>query len=159
MLLWMWIVVYFLDIISLYVFLVFYILLISFSSLTLLLFFFYSRIRLTRCALVTGVQTCALPIFISDVHSLGLQTAQGTVLTTGFYWDLDEATRAWSKRFFERRNVMPTMTHAGVYSSILHYLKAVKAAGTDEPLAVRSEARRVGKEWGSTCRSGWGPGQ
>ena len=83
-----------------------------------------------------GQKLAGLLVFISDVHSLGLKTAQGIVLTTGFYWDRDEATRAWSKRFFERRKAMPTMTHAGVYSSVSHYLKAVKAAGTKDPLKV-----------------------
>ncbi len=83
----------------------------------------------------------ALLMFISDVNSLGLNTAQGIVLTTGFYWDLNDETRAWSKRFFERRKVMPTMTHAGVYSAVMHYLKAVQAAGTKEPLAVMQKMR------------------
>ena len=85
----------------------------------------------------------ALLMFISDVNSLGLNTAQGIVLTTGFYWDLNDETRAWSKRFFERRKVMPTMTHAGVYSAVTHYLKAVQAAGTKEPLAVMQKMRDV----------------
>lgn len=90
-----------------------------------------------------GQRLAGLLIFISDVHSLGLDTAQGVVLTTGFYWDLDDETRAWSKRFFERRNAMPTMTHAGVYLSITHYLKAIEAAGTDEPLAVAAKMREL----------------
>lgn len=90
-----------------------------------------------------GQRLAGLLLFISDVHSLGLETAQGVVLTTGFYWDLDEETRAWSKRFFERRNAMPTMTHAGVYSSVTHYLKAIEAAGTDEPLAVAAKMREL----------------
>lgn len=86
-----------------------------------------------------GQRLAGLLLFISDVHSLGLETAQGIVLTTGFYWDYDDATRAWSKRFFERMKSMPTMTHAGVYSAVTHYLNAIKAAGTDEPLAVRAK--------------------
>ncbi|MGE0211207.1 MAG: ABC transporter substrate-binding protein [Parvibaculaceae bacterium] len=90
-----------------------------------------------------GQQLAGLLIFISDIHSLGLATAQGLVLTTGFYWDYDDATREWSKRFFERRKSMPTMTHAGVYSSVLHYLKAIEAAGTDEPLAVAAKMREL----------------
>jgi branched-chain amino acid transport system substrate-binding protein len=90
-----------------------------------------------------GQRLAGLLLFISDVHSLGLETAQGVVLTTGFYWDLDEETQAWSKRFFERRNAMPTMTHAGVYSSVTHYLKAIEAAGTDEPLAVAAKMREL----------------
>ena len=88
-----------------------------------------------------GKRLAALLMFISDVHSLGLNTAQGIVLTTGFYWDLNDETRAWSKRFFERRKSMPTMTQAGVYSAVMHYLKAVQAAGTKEPLAVMQKMR------------------
>jgi branched-chain amino acid transport system substrate-binding protein len=90
-----------------------------------------------------GQKLAGLLIFISDVHSLGLKAAQGIVLTTGFYWDRDEETRKWSKRFFERRKAMPTMTHGGVYSSITHYLKAVKAAGTKDPLKVAAKMREM----------------
>ena len=90
-----------------------------------------------------GQKLAGLLVFISDVHSLGLKTAQGIVLTTGFYWDRDEDTRKWSRRFFERHKAMPTMTHAGVYSSITHYLKAVQAAGTKEPLAVAAKMREM----------------
>jgi branched-chain amino acid transport system substrate-binding protein len=75
------------------------------------------------------------------VHSLGLAAAQGLVLTTSFYWDMDERTRDWSKRFFARHGAMPTMWQAGVYSSITHYLKAIDKAGTDEPLKVAEEMR------------------
>ncbi len=79
--------------------------------------------------IVKGGQTLAgLLVFITDVHSLGLQTAQGLVLTEAFYWDQNDQTRAWSKRFAERsRGNYPTMVHAGVYSAVLHYLKAVTA--------------------------------
>jgi branched-chain amino acid transport system substrate-binding protein len=90
-----------------------------------------------------GQKLAGLLVFISDVHSLGLKTAQGIVLTTGFYWDRDEATRKWSQRFFEHHKAMPTMTHAGVYSSITHYLKAVQAAGSKEPLAVAAKMRQM----------------
>jgi len=90
-----------------------------------------------------GQRLAGLLIFISDIHSLGLQVAQGVVLTTGFYWDMDDATRAWSKKFFDRHGAMPTMTHAGVYSSTLHYLKAIEAAGTDEALAVAAKMREL----------------
>lgn len=85
----------------------------------------------------------ALLMFISDVHSLGLETAQNLYLTEGFYWDLDNDTRAWSKRFFEKQKKMPTMVHAGVYSSVMHYLKAVKAANTDEAGAVMAKMREL----------------
>src|SRR5574337_822555 len=86
---------------------------------------------------VTPKQSLAgLLVFISDVHSLGLDTAKGMYLTTSFYWDLNDETRKWSKRFFERHKKMPTMVHAGVYSAVTHYLNAVKAAGTDAADAV-----------------------
>jgi branched-chain amino acid transport system substrate-binding protein len=82
-------------------------------------------------------------VYISDIHSMGLKVAQGLSYVEGFYWDLNEGTRVWSKRFFERRKAMPTMTHAGVYSSITHYLKAVKAAGTSESQAVLAKMREM----------------
>jgi branched-chain amino acid transport system substrate-binding protein len=90
-----------------------------------------------------GQQLAGLLIVITDVHSLGLAAAQGLVLTTSFYWDMDERTRDWSKRFFARHGAMPTMWQAGVYSSIAHYLKAIDKAGTDEPLKVAEEMRAV----------------
>jgi branched-chain amino acid transport system substrate-binding protein len=82
-----------------------------------------------------------LLLFISDVHSLGLQTAQGLFLTEGFYWDQNEQTRAWSRRFFEKHKRMPTMAQAGVYSTVSHYLKSIKAAGTDATDAVMKKMR------------------
>ncbi len=82
---------------------------------------------------VTPKQSLAgLLVFISDIHSLGLDIAKGMYLTTAFYWDLNDDTRKWSKRFFEKHKKMPTMVHAGVYSAVSHYLNAVKAAGTDD---------------------------
>ena len=82
---------------------------------------------------ITPKQSLAgLLMFITDVHSLGLKATQGMYLTEGFYWDFNDETRAWSKRFFELHKRMPTMVQAGDYSSTMHYLKAVKAAGTDE---------------------------
>lgn len=84
-----------------------------------------------------------LLLFISDVHSLGLPAAQGLYLTEGFYWDHDARTRAWSKRFFEKHKRMPTMAQAGVYSAVTHYLKAVKAAGTDATDAVIRKMREM----------------
>ncbi len=86
---------------------------------------------------ITPKQSLAgLLMFITDVHSLGLKATQGMYLTEGFYWDFNDETRAWSKRFFEKHKRMPTMAQAGDYSSTMHYLKAVKAAGTDEAKAV-----------------------
>jgi branched-chain amino acid transport system substrate-binding protein len=90
-----------------------------------------------------GQQMAGLLVLITDVHALGLKAAQGLVLTTSFYWDMDEQTRAWSKRFYAKQNKMPTMWQAGVYSSVMHYLNAVKAAGTDEPLKVAAKMREM----------------
>lgn len=93
---------------------------------------------------ITGKQSLAATLmFITDVHSLGLDKAQGMYLTEGFYWDLDEQTRAWSKRFFDVQKRMPTMAQAGVYSSVLHYLKAVQAAGTDDAMPVVKKMREL----------------
>ncbi|WP_439814927.1 ABC transporter substrate-binding protein [Zavarzinia sp. CC-PAN008] len=79
-----------------------------------------------------GQKLAGLLIFLSDVHSLGLETAQGLQLTAAFYWDLNDDTRAFAKRFAERHGGrMPTMIQAGVYASTLHYLKAVQALGSD----------------------------
>jgi branched-chain amino acid transport system substrate-binding protein len=94
--------------------------------------------------LTSGGQLIVAPlVYISDIHSLGLKQAAGLTFVEGFYWDRDEETRAWSKRFFERRKAMPTMTHAGVYSAVSHYLKAVKAAGSDEAPAVMAKMREL----------------
>jgi branched-chain amino acid transport system substrate-binding protein len=78
----------------------------------------------------------ALLVYITDVNSLGLETAQGLLLTEAFYWDMNDETRAWSRRYFDKMKKMPNMTQAGVYSSTLHYLEAVKAAETVEASAV-----------------------
>jgi branched-chain amino acid transport system substrate-binding protein len=115
--------------------------------------------------IVSGGQNLAgLLVFITDVHALGLQTAQGLVLTEAFYWDHDDASRAFAKRFAPQyKGNMPTMVQAGIYSSVLHYLKAVEAlknAGdgkavvakmkelpTDDPLfgkgTVRADGRKI----------------
>ncbi len=90
-----------------------------------------------------GQQMAALLALITDIHAIGLKAAQGLLLTTSFYWDMDDKTREWSKRYFAKMNKMPTMWQAGVYSSVMHYLKAVQAAGTDEPLKVTAEIRKV----------------
>lgn len=88
-----------------------------------------------------GQQMAALLALITDVDSLGLPAAQGLLLTTSFYWDMDDKTRQWSKRFFDKMKRMPTMWQAGVYSSVMVYLNAVKDAGTDEPLKVAAKMR------------------
>ena len=74
----------------------------------------------------------ALLAFLSDIHALGLETAQGLVLTTGWYWDLNDKTRAFGKRFLDKTGVEPTMNQAAYYSATLTYLNAVKAAGTTD---------------------------
>src|SRR4029453_2362469 len=86
-----------------------------------------------------GQQMAALLALITDIHSLGLQAAQGLLLTTSFYWDMDDKTREWSKRYFAKMNRMPTMWQAGVYSSVMHYLNAIKETGTDDPLKVAAK--------------------
>jgi branched-chain amino acid transport system substrate-binding protein len=84
-----------------------------------------------------------LLVFLSDIHSLGLPVAKGLYVTTAFYWDLNDATRKWSKRFQSdpdnKKKAMPTMVQAGVYSAVTHYLQAIKAAGTDDADAVRKK--------------------
>lgn len=90
-----------------------------------------------------GQQLAGLLVVITDIHALGLQAAQGLILTTSFYWDMDEKTREWSKRFFAKQNRMPTMWQAGVYSSVMDYLKAIKKIGTDEPLKVAEQMRAM----------------
>ncbi|MHC2463349.1 ABC transporter substrate-binding protein [Bradyrhizobium embrapense] len=89
-----------------------------------------------------GGQTLAgLLVWITDIKSMGLSAAQGLVLTNAFYWDRDDETRAWSKRFYDRMKRMPHMGDAGDYSSTMHYLRAIQAAGTDEAQAVMSKMR------------------
>ena len=83
-----------------------------------------------------GQKLVALLFQITDVHSLGFGVAQGMILTEGFYWDMDEASRAFSRRFLARAGHMPTMFQAGLYSAVTHYLKAIDTAGTDEAKPV-----------------------
>ncbi|WP_398472627.1 ABC transporter substrate-binding protein [Tardiphaga sp.] len=91
-----------------------------------------------------GQKMSPLLAFISDIDSVGLETAQGLVLAEAFYWDLNDETRAFTKRFQERnKGRAPTSAQAGVYSSVGHYLKAVKAAGTVEPGAVMAKMREL----------------
>jgi branched-chain amino acid transport system substrate-binding protein len=74
--------------------------------------------------------------FITDIDSIGLETAQGLVLAEAFYWDMNDDSRDFTKRFMERVKRVPTSAQAGIYSSVLHYLNAVKAANTTDPAAV-----------------------
>ncbi|MHC2249464.1 ABC transporter substrate-binding protein [Bradyrhizobium elkanii] len=92
--------------------------------------------------IVAGGQNLAgIVMFISDIHSLGLKLAQGLIITEAYYWDLNDRTRAFGKRFFERMKRMPTMNQAATYSATLHYLNAVKAAGTKETKPVLAKMR------------------
>ena len=90
-----------------------------------------------------GQKLAGLVVVISDIHALGLRTANGLVFTTAFYWDRDEASRAWSKRFFERTGRMPGMVQAATYSAVLHYLKAMQAAGTADGKAVAEKIKEL----------------
>ncbi|MGM4887955.1 ABC transporter substrate-binding protein [Tardiphaga sp. 20_F10_N6_6] len=90
-----------------------------------------------------GQKLVGLLMFDTDVHAIGLEAAQGTYLTTASYWNMDDKTRAWSKKFFARTKVMPTMIQTGVYGSVLHYLQAIKAAGTDDPAKVMAKMREL----------------
>jgi branched-chain amino acid transport system substrate-binding protein len=78
----------------------------------------------------------ALSAFITDIHAIGLSAAKNVLLTTGFYWNMNDDSRAWSKRFFGRIGAMPTSAQAGVYSSVLHYLRATKMAGSTDASKV-----------------------
>ena len=91
-----------------------------------------------------GQQFAGLLVFISDVHALSLEKANGLVLTEAFYWDLNDKTRAWSKRFAEKQHgAMPTMVQAGVYSAVLHYLKAVEALKSDDGTKVIAKMKEM----------------
>ncbi len=79
-----------------------------------------------------GQKLAGLLVFVTDINSLGLKVTQGLVITASFYWDQNDETRTWSKKFFAKTGKMPTMTQAGVYGEVMHYLKAIQAAGTDD---------------------------
>ncbi|NUB17235.1 ABC transporter substrate-binding protein [Azospirillum brasilense] len=91
----------------------------------------------------SGQSLAGLLLFISDVNALGLQAAQGLLLTTGFYWDTDDQTREWTKKFEAKAGRKPTMVQAGVYSAVRHYLKAVEAVGSDDPDKVAAKMRET----------------
>jgi branched-chain amino acid transport system substrate-binding protein len=92
----------------------------------------------------SGQNLASLVIYINDIEGLGLDVAQGLTLTTSFYWDMNEETRAWAKRFMERSGgFIPNLITAGTYASVLHYLKAVQAAGTDDGKAVAAKMREL----------------
>ncbi len=86
-----------------------------------------------------GQQLAGLLIFLNDVHAMGLEATQGLLLTTGWYWDMDDEAREWAERYYERTERMPTMVQAGIYSSTMHYLKAMEEVGTDDPMTVKAK--------------------
>jgi branched-chain amino acid transport system substrate-binding protein len=92
-----------------------------------------------------GQKLAGLLVFLTDVHSLGLKVAQGLTITTGWYWDRDDESRAWAKKWSAKvgGGKMPTMVQAGVYSGIMHYLKAIEAAKTDEAKAVVAKMKET----------------
>ena len=90
-----------------------------------------------------GQKLAGIVMFISDIHSLGLKVANGLIITEAYYWDQNERTRAFGKKFFDRMKRMPTMNQAATYSATLHYLKAVKAAGIRETKAVLAKMREL----------------
>lgn len=90
-----------------------------------------------------GQRLAVLVMAVTQMHSIGLKQLQGTVLTTAFVWNRNQQSREWSERFFKRVNAMPAETQAGVYSSLTHYLKAVKAAGTLDTDAVLKKMREL----------------
>ncbi|MBQ8101306.1 MAG: ABC transporter substrate-binding protein [Afipia sp.] len=92
----------------------------------------------------SGQNLASLVIYINDIEGVGLNVAQGLTLTTSFYWDANDETRAWAKRFMERSGgFIPNLITAGTYASVLHYLKAVEAAGTDEGKAVAAKMKEM----------------
>ncbi|MFN3546988.1 MAG: ABC transporter substrate-binding protein [Mesorhizobium sp.] len=90
-----------------------------------------------------GQALAGLLMFVNDVHALGLDVAQGLVLTESFYWDLNDQTREWSARFEERTGKKPSMIQAGVYGAVTHYLKAVEAVGSKDPEAVMAKMKEM----------------
>ena len=90
-----------------------------------------------------GQRLAALLFTLAEVHGLGLKAAQGLVLTEGYYWDLDDQSRGFAKRYMEKTGRMPNMVHAGTYSAVTQYLKAVQAAGTDETEAVAKKLHEM----------------
>ena len=90
-----------------------------------------------------GQRLAVLVMAVTQMHSIGLKQLQGTVLTTAFVWNRNQQSREWSERFFNRMKAMPAETQAGVYSSLTHYLKAVKAAGPVDTDAVLKKMREL----------------
>jgi len=90
-----------------------------------------------------GQRVAALHAFVTDINSVGLEAAQGLIITSGFYWNDTDGTRAFSERFFKAHGRMPTREQAGVYTSVLHYIKAAGTAKTDDAAIVNTEMRKL----------------
>jgi branched-chain amino acid transport system substrate-binding protein len=90
-----------------------------------------------------GQSVAALHAFVTDVNSVGLEASQGLIITTGFYWNDSDGTRAFARRFFASHGRMPTREQAGVYTGVLHYLKATRAAKSDDAAVVNEAMRRI----------------
>jgi branched-chain amino acid transport system substrate-binding protein len=91
----------------------------------------------------SGQKLAGMVVFLNDIHAMGLDVTQGLMLTTGWYWDMNDETRAWAKRYYERTKRMPGMVHAGIYSATTHYLNAVKATGSDDTKTVRAHMAKT----------------
>lgn len=91
----------------------------------------------------SGQKLAGMVVFLNDIHAMGLDVTQGLMLTTGWYWDMNDEARAWAKRYEARVGSMPTMVHAGIYSATTHYLNAVKATGSDDTQTVRAEMAKT----------------
>ena len=87
----------------------------------------------------SGQKLAGMVVFLNDIHAMGLKVTQGLMLTTGWYWDMNDESRAWAQRYFKRTGKMPGMVPAGIYSSTMSYLNAVKASGSDDAQTVRTQ--------------------
>lgn len=91
----------------------------------------------------SGQRLAGMVVFLNDIHAMGLEVTQGLMLTTGWYWDMNEETRAWAERYQKRVGSKPTMVHAGIYSATTHYLNAVKQTGSDDTATVRAQMAKT----------------
>ncbi|WP_413043565.1 ABC transporter substrate-binding protein [Pseudomonas sp. YJ42] len=91
----------------------------------------------------SGQKLAGMVVFLNDIHAMGLDVTQGLMLTTGWYWDMNEESRAWAKRYFDRVGRMPGMVPAGIYSATMHYLNAVKETGSDDAQVVRAQMAKT----------------
>jgi branched-chain amino acid transport system substrate-binding protein len=96
-----------------------------------------------RIGLDSKQSLIAFLVYINDIHALGLEAAQNIAVTSGFYWDQNDKARAFAKRFHEKRNAMPSKNQAEIYTAVLHYLRAIDAAGTDDGAAVNKQMRAM----------------